>query len=89
MTLLSSKAGVRCSVLLFYVLLAAGLAAAQKKIACPDGEHIEIDVKQIAIKYDASSFAGTLSSLSVLSGRLEVGRNSCRRRLSQPSNGTS
>ena len=68
----SSKTGVRCSVLLFSVLLSAGRAAAQKKIACPDGEHIEIDVKQLSIKYDASSFAGTLSSLSVLAGRLEV-----------------
>ena len=72
MKLLSSKTGVRCSVLLFCVLLAEGRAAAQKKIACPDGEHIEIDVKQLSIKYDASSFAGTLSSLSVLGGRLEV-----------------
>ena len=68
----STKTGARCSVLLFSVLLASGRAAAEKKIPCPDGEHIEIDVKQIAIKYDASSFAGTLSSLNALSGRLEV-----------------
>ena len=34
--------------------------------------HILIDVKQIAIQYDASSFAGTLSGLSVLGRRLEV-----------------
>src|SRR5271157_870042 len=72
MNWLSSKTGVRCSVLLFSVLLSAGLAAAQKKIPCQDGEHIEIDVKQLSIKYDASSFAGTLSSLGVLAGRLEV-----------------
>jgi tetratricopeptide (TPR) repeat protein len=72
MKLLSSMTGVRCSVLLFCVLLATGRAAAQKKIPCPDGEHIEIDVKQLSIKYDASSFAGTLSSLNALSGRLEV-----------------
>ena len=48
------------------------VAVAQKKIACPDGEHIEIDVRQISIQYDASSFAGTLGSLSVLGARLEV-----------------
>jgi tetratricopeptide (TPR) repeat protein len=45
---------------------------AQKKIQCADGEHIEIDVKRIAIEYDASSFAGTLSSLSVLGARMET-----------------
>ena len=58
---------------LFSLLAASAMvAAAQKKIACPDGEHIEIDVQQISIQYDASSFAGTLSSLSVLGARLEV-----------------
>jgi tetratricopeptide (TPR) repeat protein len=50
----------------------APIAAAQKTIHCPDGDHVLIDVKQIAIQYDASSFAGTLSSLSVLGARLEV-----------------
>jgi hypothetical protein len=44
----------------------------QKSVHCPDGDHILIDVKEISIKYNASSFAGTLSSLSALSGRLEV-----------------
>jgi tetratricopeptide (TPR) repeat protein len=58
--------------LLCAILVVAGSTAAQKRIPCPDGEHIEIDIKQIAIQYDASSFAGTLSSLSVLGGRLEV-----------------
>ena len=48
------------------------VATAQRKIVCPDGEHIEIDIKQISIQYDASSFAGTLGSLSVLGARLEV-----------------
>jgi hypothetical protein len=47
-------------------------AWAQKAIHCPDGDHILIDVKQIAVQYDASSFAGTLSGLSVLGARLEV-----------------
>src|SRR5580700_11329145 len=55
-----------------FFLIVSGLAAGQQKISCPDGEHLEIDVKQIAIQYDASSFAGTLSSLSVLGARLEV-----------------
>lgn len=47
-------------------------AWAQKAVHCPDGDHILIDVKQIAIQYDASSFAGTLSGLSVLGARVEV-----------------
>jgi len=58
--------------LFLFSLLVCGEAAAQKKISCPDGDHIEIDIKQITIQYDASSFAGTLSSLSVLGARLEV-----------------
>jgi tetratricopeptide (TPR) repeat protein len=58
-----------------FVLFLAAMSAntqAQKKIQCADGEHIEIDVKRIAIEYDASSFAGTLSSLSVLGARMEA-----------------
>jgi tetratricopeptide (TPR) repeat protein len=72
MALLSSRAPVYTASLLLLLVLAPRTALAQKKITCPDGEHIAIDVKQISIQYDASSFAGTLSSLSVLSGRLEV-----------------
>lgn len=73
----------------FFLLLAASamVAAGQKKIACPDGEHIEIDIKQISIQYDASSFAGTLSSLSVLGARLEVNPSNCRRPQSRRSSG--
>jgi tetratricopeptide (TPR) repeat protein len=58
-----------------YVLFFAAMSAntqAQKKIQCTDGEHIEIDIKRIAIEYDASTFAGTLSSLSVLGARMET-----------------
>ena len=62
----------RAAGLSIFLLMLSGRAAAQKKIPCPDGDHLEIDVKQIAIQYDASSFAGTLSSLSVLGARLEV-----------------
>lgn len=69
---LHSNPGARFTLLLCAILAVAGSAAAQKRIPCPDGEHIEIDIRQIAIQYDASSFAGTLSSLSVLGGRLEV-----------------
>jgi tetratricopeptide (TPR) repeat protein len=69
---LHSNVGVRFTLLLSAILAVAGSAAAQKRIPCQDGEHIEIDIKQIAIRYDASSFAGTLSSLSVLASRLEV-----------------
>ena len=64
--------GVLVGVFFLANLAVAVRAVAQKKIACPDGEHIEIDIKQIAIQYDGSSFAGTLSSLSVLGARFEV-----------------
>ncbi len=56
----------------FGLLLLVPPLAAQKRIACPDGEHIEINVREISIRYDASSFSGTLGSLSALSGRMEV-----------------
>lgn len=61
-----------CASLFLLTLAISGKAAAQKKISCSDGEHIEMDLKEIAIKYDASSFSGTLSSLRVLGSRLEV-----------------
>ena len=54
------------------ILGCARTVTAQRHIPCPDGDHVEIDIKQIAIKYDASEFASTLSSLSILSSRLEV-----------------
>jgi len=56
------------------LLLIPASASGQKSVPCNgDGDHTLIDVKQIAIQYDASSFAGTLSSLSMLVGtRLEV-----------------
>lgn len=64
----------RFSALLLYVAT-AGLATgtcAQKRITCPDGEHIEIDIHQITIQYNASSFGVTLNSLSALSAHFEV-----------------
>ena len=64
--------GIRIGPLCCLLLGIAPTAAAQETKHCPDGDHILIDVKQIAIQYDASSFAGTLSSLSVLGARLEV-----------------
>jgi len=54
------------------LILLTGAASAQKKIDCSDGQHIAIDIKQVSMQYDGSSFAGTLSSLSVLSARLEI-----------------
>src|SRR5579872_3750914 len=66
-----SKLTVRCLTIGLLVVVCIPCFA-QKKIICPDGDHIEIDIKQIAIQYDASSFAGTLSSLSVLGARLEA-----------------
>ena len=72
MALLPTFGRARDACLFSLLAASAMVAAGQKKIACPDGEHIEIDIKQISIQYDASSFAGTLSSLSVLGARLEV-----------------
>ena len=62
----------RASGVLIALLLFVSPCTAQKKVTCADGDRIIIDVKEISIKYDASSFAGTLSSLSVLGARLEV-----------------
>lgn len=58
--------------LLAFLLPARG-ALAQKKITCPNGEvRLEVDVKQLALKYEGWSMSGTLSSLSVLGARLGV-----------------
>jgi len=67
-----SELGIRFAPLCCLLLGIAPIAPAQNAIHCLDGDHVLIDVKQIAIQYDASSFAGTLSSLSVLSGRLQI-----------------
>ena len=63
-----------------YVMLSvlAGLSwstqgFAQQKITCPDKtQRITIDLKQLQIQYNASSFAGTLASLGALSAHLSV-----------------
>jgi tetratricopeptide (TPR) repeat protein len=48
-------------------------AFAQQRITCPDKtQRIAIDLKQIQIQYNASSFAGTLASLGALSAHLSV-----------------
>ena len=46
------------------VLLCAPTIAAQKR--CPDGLHYEIDLRELAIEYQATAFSATLSSLSIL-----------------------
>ena len=46
--------------------------SAQKKIACPDGDHYEIDIEKIKIQYQATRMEGTLSGLAVLGGRIAV-----------------
>ena len=53
------------------VLLTNG-AEAQKKINCTDGEHIEMDIKQISIQYGASAFTATITGLAVFGARVEV-----------------
>src|SRR5437870_9919421 len=48
-------------------------ASAQQKITCPDKtQRIAIDLKQLQIQYNASSFAGTLASLGALSAHVSV-----------------
>jgi tetratricopeptide (TPR) repeat protein len=70
----SSSLRTRFTIAWSLLLLVATGAAAQerKKISCPDGDHLEIDLKQISIQYDASSFGVTVSSLGFLGARLEV-----------------
>ena len=52
------------------VLLCAPTIAAQKR--CPDGLHYEIDLRELAIEYQATAFSATLSSLSIFKNRLGV-----------------
>ncbi len=59
--------------LLLFGFLSATNASAQKRVTCDNGEvHVQIDLKQIAIQYQGSSLAGTLSGLSVFASRLAV-----------------
>jgi len=60
--------------LLLFFFVSAGNSSAQKqkKIPCQDGDHYEIDVKQIAVQYQGSSFQGTLNSLTALGLRLTI-----------------
>src|SRR5690348_9936085 len=59
-------------ILLLFGLVFSTSTMAAKRVSCPDGEHIEIDIKQIAIQYQGTSFGVTLSGLSALSARLKV-----------------
>ena len=64
-----------CCVLVFVLVGACWPISlfAQQRITCPDKtQRISIDLKQIQIQYNASSFAGTLASLGALSARLSV-----------------
>jgi tetratricopeptide (TPR) repeat protein len=54
------------------LLATAASAWAQKTVHCPDGDRIQIDVKEIAIKYDASSFTESVGGLYVLKERFEI-----------------
>ena len=63
---------LRAGCLAFALLLAPALQA-QKRIDCsPDGVHIEIDLSEILIEYQATSFSATLSSLGIFGNRLGV-----------------
>ena len=54
------------------LLLLASSAAGQKTVHCPDGNRPQLEVTTLAAQYDASAFAGTLNSLSVLDAHLGV-----------------
>ena len=68
--------GMKARYVLLFVLVGLSWstqAFAQQRITCPDKtQRITIDLKQIQIQYNASSFAGTLASLGALSARLSV-----------------
>src|SRR5262249_39578277 len=57
---------------LSFFVLVIGRDRVEGQKHCADGDHFPIDLRQVRIEYDASSFAGTLSSLNILGGRLEV-----------------
>src|SRR5215831_15118761 len=64
-----------CCVLVFLLVGASWPipSFAQQRITCPDKtQRITIDLKQVQIQYNASSFAGTLASLGALSARVSV-----------------
>lgn len=59
--------------LLLSGILSGWPAFAQKKITCPNGEvRTEVNVKELALKYDGSSFSATMNGLSVLGSRVSV-----------------
>ena len=61
-------------------LLLAGLvggeaevwAAGLKKVNCSDGDHYEITVEEIAIKYNGTRFQGTFDGLARLGAKVTV-----------------
>ena len=68
--------GLKTRYSVFVVIVGLSWSAdifAQQTITCPDkSQRITIDLKQLQIQYNASSFAGTLASLGALSGHLTV-----------------
>jgi hypothetical protein len=59
-----------------FLALLLGLRAlhAQKQISCPDGDHLQIDMEQVSIQYNAASFSATLNGLGSLGARLSIDR---------------
>jgi hypothetical protein len=55
-----------------FLLLAISSASAEKRVSCPDGDHIEIDVNTILIRYSGTGFTATLSGLSKLQANIKV-----------------
>jgi hypothetical protein len=68
--------GMKARYVMLFVLVGLSWstqAFAQQRITCPDNTpRVTIDLKQIQILYNASSFAGTLASLGTLCARLSV-----------------
>ena len=52
--------------------VATSQAKAAKQINCTDGIHYEIDIRKLAIRYQANGLEATLSGLSLLGARVEV-----------------
>ena len=75
MTLLLPRFSAGRRSLIVFVVLAASGSMAQKRVSCPDGDHPEIDVKQIAIQYSGTGFTATLESLSRLGAQVQLSAN--------------
>jgi hypothetical protein len=66
------RAAVLWAAIVLVSVLGPHDVVAQKKVLCADGEHLEIDLEQVSIQYNTSSFSATLNGLGLLGGRVQV-----------------